>query len=118
MKSTELVPSEHLADITELVQIQRRILKDPNTPLEIHMNLQDSLTICHAYSLQLGLKESLDITSRNKQETSPNVYMRFVQLMIDRAKHLKTIVLTPEKREAIQQEIDALTYVLNKAREA
>lgn len=110
----ERVPSQHLRAVTQVVKGLRTILDDPNTPSHITTTAKFALFRIDPYKTQLELQESIQGQTFTSSETQA---IRLVKLMIDKIEHHKSIVITPEKKEALQQEIDALETLLKLAEE-
>lgn len=114
---TKRVPSVHLRAVTRAVLVLAYIKADPNVPEKIY----DSVTLTQAkldeYKLILQLRESTSV-DRLSLTSSERQAIRFIELMIVKVQHHRDICLTQEKKEALQQEIDALETVLALAKEA
>lgn len=114
---TERVPSVHLRAVTKAVKVLAQIKADPNVPERINVIARLAHARLDEYQLQLSLQESgrfplLTLTSSERQAIS------LVAGLITRTEHHRDICITPEKKEALQQEIDALRTVLTLAQES
>lgn len=113
---TELIPSDHLRAVRRAVSALAKIKSDPNVPAKIETISRLTHRTLDEYKLELELQgslgQSLALTSSETQD------LQMIGLMIAKTKHYRDICITAEKREALQQEIDALETVLSLAMEA